>query len=369
MKQVQRFDAIFGTAAVPAAWRARRPRSSFTRLLGLVLVAVLIVGAGAASAQQTGVAPRDGGANATGRNPTADAVNEEALFKQGGKIQGVVTIPDTKASVLEQPQGREWRGFHEGAMPWIAGIAILGMLLALATFFFVRGRIRLEGGQWTGVKILRFNTFERFAHWLTASCFIVLALSGLNYIFGKRLLQPLIGPEAFTTLSQWGKYAHNFLAWPFMLGILLMLALWIADNIPNRIDVAWLKAGGGLFRRGVHPHAERFNAGQKMVFWVVILGGLAMSASGIMLLFPFSGADINGMQWLQIVHAVIAALFIAAILAHIYIGSLGMEGAFEAMGTGEVDLGWARAHHDLWVEEQQAKTAGGPQIAPGAPAE
>ena len=106
-----------------------------------------------------------------------------------------------------------------------------------------------------------------------------------------------------------------------------------------------------------------------MVFWVVILGGLAMSASGIMLLFPFSGADVNGMQWLQIVHAVIAALFIAAILAHIYIGSLGMEGAFEAMGTGEVDLGWARAHHDLWVEEQQAKTTGSPQIAPGAPAE
>jgi len=102
----------------------------------------------------------------------------------------------------------------------------------------------------------------------------------------------------------------------------------------------------------------------------VVLGGLAMSASGILLLFPFSAADINGMQWAQMIHAVIAALFIAAILAHIYIGSLGMEGAYEAMGSGEVDLGWARAHHDLWVEEQQAKTASGSQLAPGrAPAE
>jgi formate dehydrogenase subunit gamma len=322
-----------------------------------------------AAAQQTGVAPRDAGANPNARNPTADSVNEEALFKRSDKIQGVVTIPDWKASVLEQPQGREWRGFHEGAMPWIGGIAILGMIFALAVFFFARGRIRLEASDVSGRKILRFNAFERFAHWMTATCFIILALSGLNYIFGKRLLQPVIGPEAFTTLSQYAKYAHNFLAWPFMLGILSMLALWVRDNIPNKVDIAWLRAGGGLFTRG-HPSAGRFNAGQKMVFWVVTLGGLAMSASGIMLLFPFSAADVNGMQLTQIIHAVIGVLFIAAILAHIYIGSLGMEGAYDAMGSGEVDLAWARAHHDLWVEEQLAKTASGPQAGSRtAPAE
>jgi formate dehydrogenase subunit gamma len=322
-----------------------------------------------AVAQQTGVVTRDGGGQASGRNPTANSVNEEALFKQSGKIQGTVTIPDWKASVLEQPQGREWRGFHEGAMPWIGGIAILGMIALLAVFFVGRGRIRMEPGELTGQKVLRFNAFERFTHWLTASCFVVLALSGLNYIFGKRLLQPIIGPEAFTTISQWGKYAHNFLAWPFIVGLVLMLALWVADNIPNGVDIAWLKAGGGLFGRS-HPHAGRFNAGQKIVFWIVILGGTVMSVSSIVLLFPFSAADINGMQWAQIFHAVIGALFIAAMLGHIYIGSLGMEGAYDAMGSGEVDLGWARAHHDLWVEERQAKAMGGAQRPPGgAPAE
>jgi len=351
------------------------PRTKTLRRLAFAAVLSLAGAIGAAApvpalAQQTGVVTRDGGAQANGRNPTADSVNEEALFKQNNKIQGVVTIPDWKASVLEQPQGRDWRGFHEGAMPWIAGIAVLGMVALLAVFFFVRGRIRMEPGELTGQKILRFNAVERFTHWLTASCFIVLALTGLNYVFGKRLLQPLIGPDAFTALSQWGKYAHNFLAWPFMIGILLMLALWVADNIPSRIDWIWFKQGGGLTGKGGHPHAGRFNAGQKMVFWIVVLGGLAMSASGIVLLFPFSAADINGMQWAQMIHAVIAALFIAAILAHIYIGSLGMEGAYEAMGSGEVDLGWARAHHDLWVEEQRAKANSGSQIAPGrAPAE
>jgi formate dehydrogenase subunit gamma len=181
-------------------------------------------------------------------------------------------------------------------------------------------------------------------------------------------LQPVIGPEAFATLSQYRKYAHNFLAWPFMIGLLLMLALWLRDNIPNRIDLAWLKTGGGLFSPG-HPHAGRFNAGQKIVFWIVIPGGLAMSASGVLLLFSFSAADINGTRWAQMVHAISGVLFIAAILGHIHIGSLGMAGAYDAMGSGEVDLGWARAHHDLWIEEQQAKTASVPQVAPGrAPA-
>ena len=349
-------------------------RNSFP---GFVIAAALTVGAAIASislpstvmAQQTGVAPRDAGANPNARNPTADSVNEDALFKRGEKIQGIVTIPDWKASILEQPQGREWRVFHEGAMPWIGGIAILGMILGLGVFYLARGRIRLEANDISGRKILRFNAFERFTHWMTATCFIILALSGLNYIFGKRLLQPIMGPEAFTTLSQYAKYAHNFLAWPFMLGIVCMFGLWVGDNVPDKIDVAWLKAGGGLFGNA-HPSAWRFNAGQKIVFWIVTLGGLAMSASGIMLLFPFSAADINGMQLTQIVHAVIGVFFIAAILAHIYIGSLGMEGAYSAMGTGEVDLAWARAHHDLWVEEQLAETASGPQTGSRpAPAE
>jgi formate dehydrogenase subunit gamma len=305
----------------------------------------------------------------SGKNPTADSVNEEALFKQNSKITGRISIPDTKAGTLEQPQGREWRGFHEGWMPWIGAIAILGMVLLLGIFYFTKGRIMLEHNEHSGRKILRFNTFERFTHWMTATCFIILALTGLNYVFGKRLLMPLIGPDAFSAISQWSKYAHNFLAWPFIVGILFMMAVWLSDNVPNRIDWAWLKAGGGFFSN-THPSAGRFNAGQKIVFWIVMLGGLAMAITGIMLVFPFAGLDINGMQTIQGIHAVIAVLFIAAMLAHIYIGSLGMEGAYDAMGSGEVDLAWARAHHDLWVEEQQAKTASGPQVrSRPAPAE
>jgi formate dehydrogenase subunit gamma len=301
-------------------------------------------------------------------NPTASSVNENLLFEQAPTIRGRITIPDSKSAVIEQPQGREWRGFHEGWMPWISSITIVAMLLLLAAFYFIKGRIPFKHDEQSGRKILRFNAFERFMHWMTAMCFIILALSGLNYIFGKRVLMPIIGPDAFSTLSQWAKYAHNFLAWPFMLGILLMLVTWLKGNIPNRIDWAWIKAGGGFFT-DAHPSAGRFNAGQKIVFWVVVTGGLAMSISGIMMLFPFSVTGINGMQLTQVAHAVIGVLFITAMLAHAYIGSLGEEGAYDAMGSGEVDLAWAKTHHDLWVQEQQAKTASGPQISGANPAE
>jgi formate dehydrogenase subunit gamma len=294
-------------------------------------------------------------------NPTANSVKEEDLLNRLQKLEGRVSIPDGKAAILQQPQGRDYRQFREGALPWVGGVAILGMLAALVLFFFSKGRIKLEESPESGRKITRFTALERFTHWLTATAFIVLAITGLNYIFGKRLLMPLLGPETFATWSQWAKFAHNYISWAFILGMLIMLVVWIRDNVPDRYDWAWLKAGGGFFGKG-HPPARRFNAGQKLIYWSVILGGIALSVTGIIMLFPFSTVDINGIQWAQYIHATVGVILIAIMIAHIYIGSLGMEGAYSAMSTGEVDLAWARTHHKLWVEEEQARNARGPQL-------
>lgn len=304
--------------------------------------------------------------------PTEQAVQEDKLLealKGGDKVTGRVTIPDPMATSLIQPAGREWRDFQRSWLPWIGGIAVLGMLALLAVFFFVRGRVRLERG-FSGATLVRFVSFERFTHWMTATCFIILGLSGLNISFGKSLLLPLIGPEAFSTLSAWGKIAHNYLAFPFMLGIVIMFVVWVKDNIPGRLDWEWIKAGGGLLRNGKHPPAKRFNAGQKGIFWMVIVGGVLMSLSGWFMLFPYLSGNVTTLQIWTVVHAVVALLFIAGILAHIYIGSLGMEGAFDAMGTGEVDVNWAREHHPLWAEEEEARkrALGGPPPR-GVPAE
>jgi len=310
------------------------------RILGLL--AALLIGAAAPAMAQT--APR--------APSMAEELEVQALLR-GSQIQGRITIPDDRAATLIQPVGREWRDFHNYTLAWVGGIAVLGMLAILTVFRLTKGRIPIEGGR-SGRTILRFNVLERGNHWMVASTFIILALSGLNLTFGRHILLPIVGPEAFTAISQWGKYAHNFLAFPFTLGLVIMLLIWLKDNIPNARDLAWFKAGGGLIGKE-HPQAGRFNGGQKMVFWITVLGGAVVAVSGYLLVFPFFFTDVAGMQLSHIIHSLLSVLMIAAMLAHIYIGSIGMDGAFDAMGTGQVDLNWAKQHHGLWAQEELAK--------------
>jgi len=286
-------------------------------------------------------------------NPTASSVKERQLLQEMDRIQGRVSIPDQRSSVLMQPAGREWREFRNVALRWIGGVTILGMLAVLVIFYLMRGMIRLESGR-SGRTIVRFSSFERFVHWMTATCFIILAISGLNITFGRPLLLPLIGHEAFSEWSQWAKYAHNYLSFPFTIGVVLIFLMWIAGNIPNRVDVNWLRRGGGIVGHD-HPPAYRFNGGQKAIYWIVVIGGGLVAATGYELMFPFYLSGIEGMQLAQIIHSIVAMLFMAVMLAHIYIGTIGMEGAFEAMGSGTVDVNWAKEHHSLWLENETAR--------------
>ncbi|HWL83106.1 MAG TPA: formate dehydrogenase subunit gamma [Roseomonas sp.] len=283
-----------------------------------------------------------------GTLPAAELELQNAL--KGNRITGRVSIPDEKLAVLVQPEGRDWRAFRNGTLLWVGTVAVLGMLALLALFYLVRGRIRVRSG-WSGRTMERFNFFERMNHWMTAGSFIVLALSGLNLTFGRHLIRPLIGPEAFTALADWGKIAHNFLAFPFTVGVLVMLLMWAGDNLPNKLDWVWLKNGGG-FIGNAHPQAGRFNAGQKGIFWITVLGGGVVAISGFLLMFPFFLLDIGGQQWGHMVHGTLSMLLIAVMLAHIYIGTLGMEGGFSAMGSGRVDYNWAREHHSMWVDDE-----------------
>ena len=297
-------------------------------------------------------------------NPQASVVKEQQLLQQLKTIEGRGTIPDTKSYTIEQPAGRDWRHFHEVTLRWIGAIIVLGILAVLILFYLWRGMVRIPGGR-SGRTIVRFNAFERFVHWMTATCFIILAISGLNVTFGKPLLLPLMSPEAFTAWSQWAKYAHDYLNFPFTLGVIMIFLIWIAGNIPNHVDVEWFKRGGGIVGHD-HPPAYRFNAGQKTIYWIVVLGGTAVAISGYVLMFPFYGTDIHTMQSAEIAHGIVAMLLVAAMLGHIYIGTIGMEGAFEAMGTGTVDLNWAKEHHRLWLDEEMART--GPNESQRQPA-
>jgi formate dehydrogenase subunit gamma len=352
--------------------------ATWRRLLaaGLLLAAALggpLVAPAPASAQQQGNVP----GSALGNQ--SDAEFWRAL-RQGDP--GTVSAPNPAGGVLIQSEGDNWRAFRNGPLSRYGIWGLIGVVAVLALFFALRGRIRIEHGR-SGETVTRFNFVERFTHWLTATCFVVLALTGLNILYGRYALRPLIGPEAFSWLTIAGKYAHNYLAFGFMLGILLMLVLWIAQNFPNRYDLIWLVKGGGMFTKGTHPPAKKFNAGQKIVFWLVILGGISVSLSGLMLMFPLQyeafgptfgwinwafgttlpttlGA-IQEMQLAQLWHAVMGLFLTIVIIGHIYIGTIGMEGAFDAMGSGEVDRNWAREHHSLWLDklEQRGQAGGG----------
>jgi formate dehydrogenase subunit gamma len=286
-------------------------------------------------------------------NPTASVASEQKLLQQSPRIQGQIAQPNERERVLMQPAGRQWDYFHEVLLHWLGAIVILGMIAVLAAAYLIMGRIRISKGR-SGQKVRRFNAFERFSHWLTAISFVVLGLTGLNITFGKLLLLPVIGPEAFSSESQIAKYIHNFVSVSFVIGLVLIVAIWIKDNIPQKVDIEWIKQGGG-FIKSKHAPSGRFNPGEKLVFWFALGAGVAVIVSGYLLIFPFYVTNIAGMQLAQIVHAVVAVLFIAVIIAHIYIGTLGMEGAFEAMATGDVDLNWAKEHHDVWLEEQLSK--------------
>jgi formate dehydrogenase subunit gamma len=314
-------------------------------IAGALMLALLVLCAAPATAQQRN--PDNS------VNPTASSVSEDQLFQELNRISGRCTIPDQKACTIEQPAGREWRHFHQVTLRWIGAIAILGMLALLVFFYLFRGMVKIEAGR-SGRVLQRFSTFERLVHWMTASCFVILAISGLNITFGRPLLLPLLGADTFATWAQWAKYAHNYLSFPFTLGVVLICLMWIAGNLPTKVDVEWLKEGGGIVGHR-HPHAYRFNAGQKAIYWIVVLGGGAVAASGYLLMFPFYGTNIADMQVAQVVHGVIALLFVAAMLGHIYIGTLGMEGAFEGMWDGTVDVNWAKQHHDLWLEQETSK--------------
>ncbi len=287
-------------------------------------------------------------------DPNAAAVKEQQLLQQLNTIQGRGTIPDVKSYVLEHPAGREWREFHNVTLKWIGGIAIVGMLAILVVFYLWRGPMRVKSG-YSGVKILRFDMLERFVHWLTAVTFVILGITGLNITFGRALLLPWMGPETFSAWSEWAKYFHNFLSFGFTLGVLLMFLMWIGRNLPTAVDVQWLKQGGGMFDKtdNTHAPAYKFNAGQKILFWLIVFASAAMIISGFMLLFPFYyGLTVGNMQLAEIFHGVVGVLFVALILGHIYLGTVGMEGAFGAMADGNVDLNWAKEHHSLWAKEE-----------------
>jgi formate dehydrogenase subunit gamma len=291
-------------------------------------------------------------------NPGSDLWRE--VRQRDAEIRGVTQVRSTDAEVLINTGGESWRQYRMNTLVPVASTALLLVLIVIAVFRLLRGRIKLDDGR-SGVHILRFTLNQRYAHWATAILFVILGLTGLVLLLGRKFLIPLFGAEGFSNIAATAKCLHDYLGPVFIFALTWLFVLFVRDNLPSpKVDLQWFLRGGGLF--GKHAHADRFNAGEKIWFWIASIGGLAVIISGVVLDFPIFGQTRATMEFYHLVHSIAAISLIFVAFGHIYMGTAAYEGTFEVMKTGYCDSNWARAHHDLWYEK--VKDSGEPE-APG----
>jgi formate dehydrogenase subunit gamma len=265
---------------------------------------------------------------------------------------GVSSLPGAEQGVLIQADGQWWRTIRNGLITVYGGWALLAVMAAIAAFYWYRGTIKLSGPR-TGKVIERFTYAERAAHWSVAITFVLLAVSGLVMLFGKYILLPVMGGTLFGWLTYLLKNIHNFVGPVFAVSLVFVFVKFVKDNLPRAGDLKWLLKGGGLLN-GEHVSSHRFNAGEKIWFWLGVFAlGIVVSASGFVLdkIIPGLQYTRGDMQLAHIIHAVATIVMMAFAMGHIYIGTKGTEGAYEGMRTGYVDEAWAKDHHDQWYQD------------------
>lgn len=303
---------------------------------------------------------------------------------RSGSAEIISNVQSPAGIIVMQDGGMRWLDIRRGVLPTYGGYLLLAALFLVLVLYLIVGKIRIEGEK-TGVMIDRFTLMERIGHWMMAIPFLLLGLTGLTLLFGRVALIPLFGKETYSLIATGGKFVHNYIAWIFMAGLVISFLRWALQNFPTRADVVWLLKAGGMFSKGSHPPAGKFNAGEKLVFWAVVGFGSLISLTGLALLFPYQiqvfstliqflndmgipqflgFGELNAalasqeeMQLANILHSSFSFLLLAIICFHIYLGTVGMEGALDAMTKGKVEEQWAKEHHSLWYDDVKTKQA------------
>ncbi len=265
---------------------------------------------------------------------------------------GVSQVKGTDANVLINSSGENWRAIRNGPVFYWGWIAFAAVAVVLLLFWLLRGRIKLDDGK-SGVKVKRWGGFSRLLHWVTAISFIVLSATGLSLFYGRAVMIPLLGKDGFSAWANLAMTIHNYVGPVFAATLVLFLLILLKDNIPNGTDIKWFLKGGGMFGKS-HPSAGRMNGGEKGWYWLLAIVGGAVVVTGLAMIFIMD-LPRDQSQLAMGIHAIGALILMAVALGHIYIGSIGTEGALEGMTSGDVDVNWARQHHDLWLRDLQKK--------------
>jgi formate dehydrogenase subunit gamma len=323
-------------------------------VLAAPVVAALMACAVPALAQQTPQqlkADESAAAQQVQRQQTQPLNNAPIWREVRSGEPGYTTVQGPEAGVLVQSRGETWR---EARVPItsIGGAIIALAILGLVGYYSWRGSIGLHDKP-TGRLIRRFSTADRITHWTMGISFAILGLTGLVLTFGKHILLPVVGYTLFAWLASFSKNLHNFVGPIFSVALPIFIVLFIRDNLPRAYDVKWIaKFGGMLDKKGGHVPSGRFNAGEKALFWgLVIVISITLVVTGYILNFPNFGQTRSTMQTANVIHMVFGLLGIAMACFHIYLGTIGMRGAYQAMRTGYVDETWAKEHHEYWYDE------------------
>jgi len=350
--------------------------STLTRLTGWLVVSLAF--AMPALAQQTPAA-----------DPSKEQQQQRSISQPGNNApvwrdvksgqQNTTTIQGRETGILVQPQarfpgqdsmstaGEAWRKFRNGPITFYGGWLIVLVALGIAAFYFTRGPLKLHEKP-TGRLVERFSLVERWAHWTTAISFCVMAVTGMTILFGKYVVLPVIGYTLFAWLTALSKNLHNFVAPLFVVGLLAMIVIYIKDNLPEKGDLAWFGGAFAMFWSGKHVPSGRFNAGEKAYFWLgVVVLCIMLSSTGAVMLFPNLEQLRTTMQQVNVLHSVSAVIMILLALGHIYVGTIGVEGAYGNMRDGVTDETWAKEHHELWYNDVKsgkiaAKSGAAPHI-------
>jgi formate dehydrogenase subunit gamma len=320
-----------------------------SKLIRVCLALALACGAGALQAQ-TAPQPQPGATEQPGNNaPVWREVRKEGQ-------EHYTSTKGRETGVLVQSAGDTWRRIRNGPVTFYGGWLLVIVGLVIAAIYFTKGPVRLHDKP-SGRMMERFSLAERWAHWVMGISFCVLGVTGLIILFGKYVLLPVIGYTLFAWVSALAKNLHNFVAPLFIVSLVVFILMYVKDNLPEKGDGAWLANGWKIFS-GAHLPSGRFNAGEKVWFWVgVVVLCLVLSVTGLILLFPNFDQVRATMQQASIIHAVSAVLVIGFALGHIYMGTIGVEGAYGNMRDGVTDETWAKEHHRYWYEEQKSGAA------------
>jgi len=248
--------------------------------------------------------------------------------------------------------------FHQNYLTPYVSMALFLIVFFLMLHYTGQGPKMIDRGA-SGEMITRFRLAERWTHLFRMLSFLLLWFTGAIFFYNAVGLSNVF----FSSPGQAVVY-HWVAGLVFLAATLVSLGLWYRDARWAPYDSQWLRQRGGyLGKHEAEVPAGRLNAGQKIFFWLSFWVSVVMGISGVLLIFKNS-LSLSTTCLTSTVHGFVAILFVAIVVAHMYLGTVANPGTFRAIIDGKVSREWARQHHSEWYKGVIPAAASAPDEPP-----